>query len=396
MQKLRITLILMAFVSSIYSISLDELMKLTQSDNLLIQKEIIEKEQKSAEIESIKWLKNPMLSFGIMENMSSQQITQAIAFPTKTYWAKKAKEKALSKSQTKVDLIQQDVEMKLSLLYYNLAFIEKKIDLQSEKLAYLKTLEAVVEQKYIHGKTSQHHLIELKMKTLILQDKLNSLEHKDRYNLQLQINEIVDNKLDLSDIKTEKSPRKRISDFTDLYAESLKNYPLLILKQQNIEQGEILLQKEKQSFWPDLSLGITRENNKMLKETSYSFMFGFSLPLQIKANKAAINSKRNSLEQAKLERTISENQVKLMLQKLQREYEDLEDKLDLFENQVIPLAKQIRKLAATSYQNETIDFKTYITTINDLIDKKLEYYKFEKQFNQKIVEITNLTQSEEK
>src|ERR1035437_381099 len=269
--------------------------------------------------------------------------------------------------------------------YYELYFIEKKIEINKENQELLKQLNDIALKQYEVGTGNQSDILraQTELSTLI-NDGINFL--KEKRNVETMMNIILSRPAD-SPFPEIKEIMDTIPDWTYTMLADLaySNRPELKAMQFNVEMNKSELNASKLEYFPDFMVQLMYKNMANTTSDYWSAMVGVNIPLafwskdkftgKVQENEIKISSAQNQLSSMK-------NMVSGDVQNALIKIESSKNTMDLYKNSVIPQAEQTLQSTLAAYQTGKTEFLMFIDAYKMVLMSKLDYYMAEMNYMQ--------------
>jgi len=318
----------------------------------------------------------PFESMVLDENpMSGIQfrLQQTIPFP-----GKNSARESISVSETesrKWDLEELKLQLtgKIKKAYYNLNTIRKLYAIAEEHISLLQQLENSLLAKYESGKLNQWDLLKTNMIIKKLKDDLQDYQVQE-IEIQAAINTILNRVITFHIFTNDWIGEYSISNAVDMLLENAKkNRPLYKKIEQDIWKKHLEMKLIRKNRFPDLTLwaGYRYRQNVGIIESPDFISLGLSFPLPLdlfkhtKAKHSMFGLQKLSLER-QFESTLNstEAQIRTSLANLDRAFK----KLDTYENELIPDARNIYELTLSGYETGQADFSSLYHSQLQILD----------------------------
>ena len=319
------------------------------------------------------------------------KLMQTVPFP-----GKNSKRKAVAQSEKQVKNWELE-ELKLQLsgeikkAYYQLGLNRK---LKANSVKHIKLLEDLIEaiiHKYETGKSAQSDILQMTLMKDKLQDDLEDFKLKEK-EIQAILNSILNG--DINTFISTKSVESDLNmefDFDTLLEIAKQNNPLLKKINEMSKMKRLSFLQAKSERLPDITLWIGYRYRKdvgmMKNEDLVSVGFSFPIPLDLKGRtKAKMNNAKF------MEKTVDENykntfnKISEMILAATSGLERTKNKINNYQDNLIPDAERIFRSVLTSYETGRANFA-------DLYQSQLQLIQFEKilinsKYKYKIYETT--------
>ncbi len=270
--------------------------------------------------------------------------------------------------------------------YYELYFVEKKIEINKENQALLKQLNNITLKQYEVGTGKQADVLraQTELSTLV-NDGINLL--KDKTNIITMINTILSRPVntplpEIKDIQETIPPDWTYDRLADL---AFRNRPELKAMNYNIEMNKSELKASKLEYYPDFMVQLMYKNMTGTSNDFWSAMVGVNIPLafwskdkftgKVQENEINVNTAEEQLNSMK-------NMVKSDVQNALIKIQTNKNLIDLYKNTVIPQAEQTLQSTLAAYQTGKTEFLMFIDAYKMVLMSKLDYYMSEMNYMQ--------------
>lgn len=324
--------------------------------------------------------------FGIIEARTDQAAAKAKA-AYKRYEAKK------------LELFHQ-----VKFAFYEYSYLAKAIEITRQNLELITYFEEIARQRYTTAITSHPDIIRAQIELAVLEDRLISLTEL-RPAITTKLNSIL-NRPASEELHWPKSLEYRqvSTDFPQLYEKIIQNNPDLQALDYEIEAVRQTEKLAKKKSYPNLSLGVGYIDTAHARATGMSIsdsgkdpiigMVSLNIPIWANNYKAAQRQAQEQLHQKTYEKMQTENTLAAKAQQLLYEFEDSSRKISLYNNVIIPKAKEMLTASQTAYKAGTIDFLSLIDAQRMLLKYELFYERLISENAQKLAGLEMLAGTE--
>lgn len=356
-------------------------------------------------------LPNPMLMLGLMnlptnsfsfnqEPMTQKVVglQQTIPFPGKLSSMEDAEAIDTLIIDKEIKDAENEIRKNVKNKYYSLSFFRKSIQLAEESKKLLDKISEVVSTKYSVSTASQQNLIKVQLEITNISDRIEDLRSKENSTLS-ELNALLLREAD-SQIQTDTFDSIKTLDITVKQLDSLSRVhrPFLQGIQLSQEKGKLKQKVAEKDYLPNLTLGVQYGQRDMLQKTGMaqsdflSFSLGISLPINYGGK---ISSK---VDEAISMQELYSQQYYQALQYLNgvfgtdvADLNSLKERINLFEDGLLPQAQQNLSSTLASYQVNKVDFINVIDAQNQLFKIETNLYKLKTDYLKKIADLEFLT-----
>ena len=343
----------------------------------------------------ISFYQTPIQSFPnpIRNNMETDYyIQQTIPFPGKLASMGDA---ALSNAliyQEQYSVLKNKIITDLKSSYYELYFVDKKIQVNKENQDLLKQLNAIALKQYEVGTGKQADALraQTELSTLI-NDGVNLL--KEKRDVETMINTILSRPVntplpEINNIQDTISNQASYNEgwtYEQLVGLAYQNRPEVKVMQNNIEMNKYELKTSKLQYYPDFMVQLMYKNMSNTPNDFWSAMVGVNVPLafwskdkytgKVQENEINISTAQEQLSAVK-------NMVASEVQSAIIKIETNKNLIDLYKNTVIPQSEQTLQSTLSEYQTGKTEFLMFIDAYKTVLSSKLNYYMAEMNYMQ--------------
>lgn len=308
-------------------------------------------------------------------------VSQDFKFPSVYFGQRKINKENRNLEEVKYLMTLLNLKKEVYTHFYRLNYLKRK----ANTYRYLDSLYSNFSQKskrrFELGETNYLEMI-------TAQSKHKEIE--TRYKQVLQ--EISEAKERLKGIVQASTSFEIANDFSKLQLDSISldsNLGSEYYKRANAYQNSIV-NIEKQSFLPDISLSYFQGTNNGFNSTLRGYQIGLKIPILFGANSAKIKASKIASETLIAERgnykIKLQNSYKAHLAKLKQ----FEEALQYYESYGNSLKNEILKTANRTFSEGEIDFFQYIQSIETASTIELSYLKNLNDYNQTVISINHL------
>ena len=160
--------------------------------------------------------------------------------------------------------------------------------------------------------------------------------------------------------------------------------PLLKNLEQTVEAANSRLDLARRDYYPDFSVGVTYGNRAGRnapfvggsRSDLLSFMVGVKIPLYIgRKQSRAVSQRSSEVQKQRYALRDETNQVKADISSAVTDYRRAQAQLSLFEDGIVPQARQTVESMLAGYQVGEVDFLNLVRSQVTLFNYELQYWK---------------------
>lgn len=359
--------------------TLQRLIEMTYADNEGLKQLEQEIEALMEEVPAARALDDPRLTLGInalptdtysfsQEPMTQKQIFIAQKFPWFGKLDLQSQKVALTAARKGEMLRARQLELRRSVTetYYELAFMERALQINAELNQMVSQILRVAEVAYASGRGLQQDIFQAQVELGKLIDEKASLNNQKR-QLENRLNEIM-NQEKFTSIEIQVNPGFPQPDLSsiDFIGQTLARNPMLTALQVDIDRTQIDIELARKAYWPDMDVrvGYGQREEDFNGRDLPDFVHGFvtvNIPIWFKNKQdrklqAAMN-RRMAAERAYLElRKRLPHQVDALLSEIHTQQENYR----LFKEALLTQTDQWSRASLSAYEVGKLDFDTMI------------------------------------
>jgi len=293
-----------------------------------------------------------------------------------------------------------DLAYEVAQAYWDYYYLGRRIALTQEVLSLMEYLEQVARQAYGAGRAPHAAVIQAQLELGRLEDRLRSLKDLRR-PATANLNAILNRPLDHTVPWPQTTPdSSEISVSTQtLRTRLLADNPKLRMLDRLLEKEDKTIALALKNYRPDLTLGLNyiQTNNARMRNVPESgkdpiiATLSLNLPIwtrQYRSEIAAAEARRDAIHS---EKTNAENRLLAELEMALYEFRDARRKASLYENSLLPKAKQSLEVTRQAFQSAQADFLDLIDAQRILLEFELEREHSAAEAQKRLARTENLT-----
>ena len=289
---------------------------------------------------------------------------------------------------------ENEIRKNVSKKYYELSYLKRSIELSKESKLLLQDIAKVVSTKYTVGSASQQNLLKVQLEITNITEEIDELESRKK-SVLAELNSYL-----LRDTAT---PIKTIYfeeiDFIELTTAQLDSLsrihrPFLKGIQLAVKKSELNGTVAEKDYYPNITLGLQYAFREQIAATGlqlnnlFSVVVGVSLPFNYGGKNSA------KVEEAMSMKQFYSSQYSFALQSLQSNFggavanlNSLKERIKLFEEGLLPQAKQNLTATLSHYQVGHIDFINVIDAQDQLFKIETNVYRLKTNYLKQISDL---------
>ena len=343
-------------------------------------------------------LPDPVLSLGAMslpmdtfnrdqEAMTQMQIgfSQVFPFPGKLGLREEAAEFEAQAAYFSVDERRLQLINRVVNKWWQVYYLDRAIDTIDSNHLLLEQFIKIARTKYEIGTGLQQDVLlaQLELSKLIDQAiQVESLRRNQAIRLNVLMDRAPQSVVLLPESVSAVMPEILAED--ELYRLAEVARPLLKNLEQTVEAANSRLDLARRDYYPDFSVGVTYGNRAGRnapfvggsRSDLLSFMVGVKIPLYIgRKQSRAVSQRSSEVQKQRYALRDETNQVKADISSAVTDYRRAQAQLSLFEDGIVPQARQTVQSMLAGYQVSEVDFLNLVRSQVTLFNYELQYWK---------------------
>ena len=280
------------------------------------------------------------------------------------------------------ETVRQEVVRRVKIVYYDLFYLSKIIDITDKEKEILKRFEQTATIKYETGKGSQQNILKVQVEINRLEDRRLTLLNRKKTS-EAQLNVLLDRP---SDHPVKKPVQPEFRDFFYIKQQLIRfardHRPELKMGDAWIEKSDRALILAKKDYYPDLTIGanyIEIDKGPLMfsdnGQDAFNVEFSINVPLWSNKLSSQVGSAtkmvtaQKSVYKGILNRTLFEIEDNLF------KIETARETSNLYQNVLIPRAEQSLKSAEVGYITGVVNFLDLLDAERVLLKIQFDYWK---------------------
>jgi outer membrane protein TolC len=300
-------------------------------------------------------------------------VEQMIPYPGKTRLRTQMAARDADAESQGYDAAVRRIAAEVKQVYFDLAFVDRSLDVLQRDRGVLQQFEKVTEIRYSTGKAMQQDVLRAQLEVTKLAQRETMLTQQRR-TLAAQLNSLRNLPME-TPVGTPGPVPPSAFTLTEnqLLNAAESNYPGLQQRQIIVDQGKLAIDLARKEERPDFSVGYTYMQRDALPDM-YGITLSTSLPIfrRRKQDKAVVEAAAN-LESA---RQMQANELTVLRYQVQQDFyevEATEQLLKLYTQGVAPQSRLTLESSLAGYQTGGVDFLSVISNFQAVIDAELDY-----------------------
>lgn len=341
----------------------------------------------------------PVDTFSLSQEAMTQMqvgISQMLPSPGKLALQQHAAQLEAEAADKAVDELRLQLAKDVKTVWWNLFYLHRALDTVEHNESLLQQVISVAQTKYQVGQGAQQDVLlaQLELSKLELEHvRLQGMRRKEEARLNTLLGRAADTTVRLPE--PQDSPLPSLSSGEQqLLQMALQQRPRLNAQQNQIDSARARIELAKKDYYPDYNIaavyGFRSGNNPDGSERPdmASVLFSMNLPIFTSSRqKQAVDQRTNEWLQQKYVFDDSRNQVAGEISTALASYRQAYEQVKLFQDNVLPQARQTVESMLAGYQVNKVDFLSLIRSETSLYEYENQYWKAYSAANQALGEL---------
>lgn len=288
----------------------------------------------------------------------------------------------------KVKLIYQ-----VSSVFYEFAYLAQAVEIARDNLELMKHFEQVAREKYRTAEGTHPDIVRAQIELATMEDDLITMTRM-RKPVAAQLNAVLNQPTD----RELQWPAQEKVVFAEIVPDAIiqqihSSNPELAAMQQQILASRKMMTLAKKRYWPDISLGVEYQNMPNRGDDEQNpviAMISINLPIWVDSYSAGFRQAAAETAMARREKMQTEFDLAAQAQQVLFDIDDSGRKIRLYEDVLIPKAKEMIDVSEQAYRTNTIDFLSLLDAQKKLLEFQLRHQRAAANYLQKRAELEML------
>lgn len=340
-------------------------------------------------------LDDPILSYAVapLTARADRSLNQKFEFSQKIPWPgtlaareAAARHEAFSADRD-VDALRLRIIAQTKSAYAEWRFVDEGLAIHHATHALLEELIATTQTRYAAGRALKQDVLQAEVERADLENHLLQL-HRLQVAVQARINALLNQAPDASLPPAAQMPRATLPPtFETLQALALEQHPELAGLDAQVAANQSRVTLAEKAFFPNFQVGVGY--NSIWDDTDKRTVFGVSINVPFDQSKRRSELGRAQAETSRAQWSLVERRVELLADLAQARAEVLEAQasVQLYENQLVPLAAEYLEAALTDYQSGSGAFLNVITAEQRKLNTDLSLARARADYVRRLAEL---------
>lgn len=299
-------------------------------------------------------------------------VSQLIEFPGRRRWRAQASSLEAEEFRSDLENLKLDLVFQVKEAFYQLLLFEEEFKYAQQNLELARQFLEITEFKFSAGEISQSEVLRAKVEAAKAENTFKEAE--TRISLaRARLNTLLGRKPDsVLEVRGElKNPFLQISlseakEKALLFRPEIKRIDFSLAKAE-VQKKQVLL-----SYFPDFLVGLSK--HRLEREKYWDFTLSLRVPLffwqPVRGELAEAEALRKAINQEKISWL---NQIFLEVEEAYREAKLAEDRIRVFEVNILPQAEQFYDMFTLRYEEGEISGLELIEARRTLMEARIDY-----------------------
>ncbi|MFQ5952272.1 MAG: TolC family protein [Candidatus Omnitrophota bacterium] len=309
-------------------------------------------------------------------------ISQKVPFIPKLGLKATAQLKNAKIHKEKYEAVKREIIKNTKLVYYDIYWVDKAIQITEEEKSVLENLEKVAQRKYESNLAPQQDVIKAQVELTELINTLFILR-QNRQSLEARMNSILNRPRDsVIETATDIQPVKFDYGLVSLREMARESRQELLAANFGVEKAKYEKSIATFDYIPDITLGVdyvqVQEGYTRQREDGKDAWMGMiqvNVPIWFDRLGAKLNEKKAALQSSKKNYEDIKNIVDYEVEDLHYKIASYWDIYLLYKTALVPQAEQSFDAARTGYETGRVDFLNWLDSERMLLRTRLAYYR---------------------
>ncbi len=318
-------------------------------------------------------------------------VMQEIPYPGKRDLRGKIAEKDVDAEKWNVEAARRRVRAAVEIAYYELAAVDKALDITQKDKDLLEKLTRIAEERYKVGKGLQQDVLRAQIEVSRVLQRLTVLRQRRR-TLEAQLNSLLVRPPD-SPIGPVAPSDKTVFAYSleELLQKAVDNFPEIRRQEQLIEQNQLAINLAQKNYYPDFSVGWDYQNRPDFPEM-FGLRFTVNLPVFYKSKqRQALGEAFATLAAARHEREAVRTTLFFQVKEQYLMAKASEELLSLYSKAIVPQSTLALESGLATYQVGSLDFLSLISSFTNVLDYEINYYEELANYQKALARLEEIT-----
>ncbi|HED38863.1 MAG TPA: TolC family protein, partial [Chromatiales bacterium] len=335
---------------------------------------------------SINALNLPLDSLSLSQEAMTQLqigVTQALPYPGKLALRAQAASHEANAAVSELDEKRLQLVRDVKTVWWNLFYLDRALEVIARNQVLLAQFVNVAETRYTVGQGLQQDILLAQLELSKLSDSKIRVENR-RENETIRLNLLRDRAAAEAILLPTSVDESLLSlkDIQTLQARAATGRPTLAAQEARLGAASRRIDLAKKGYAPDFKVGAVygfRSGNNpdgSSRTDVGSILFSMNLPIYTGSKQDRVVDQRNAeWLQKKYELHEQRNRVASQVQQAMTDYRRASEQTQLFQQEIIPQARQTVDAMLAGYQVGKVDFLNLVRAQTTLYDYETQYWK---------------------
>ncbi|MFW5444448.1 MAG: TolC family protein [Methylococcaceae bacterium] len=300
------------------------------------------------------------------------QLSQKLPFPGKLQLRAKAAEYKAETRQQNIATLQLLLTTSAKSLFADWYFIHQSIAINERKQSLLKQVYSITKTRYGTGVAGKQDVLRAELELTLLKHQTIVLQRQRKTKLA-QLNTLLNRAVDTAlSIPQQLTEIKQLPEFDQLKIKAMQSHPELMAIAADINEHETQSELAGLDYYPDLKLSAGYNSLWDNDDKRFNIAVGINIPLDQSKRRAAEQEAKANSQQAHWRKIDLLAKITEQLSIAYAHAEESLHVLQLYKQQLLPLAEVDLAAAKGDYQSGKGDFLTLLGSKKNLLQTQLQ------------------------
>jgi cobalt-zinc-cadmium efflux system outer membrane protein len=339
-------------------------------------------------LDSFSFSQEPMTQFQV-------GISQALPYPGKLALRSRVANFEAGAAEADVDERRLQLVRDVRTVWWNLFYLDRALDVLTRNQALLRQIINVAETRYQVGQGQQQDILLAQLELSRLSDsviRIENMRENEGVRLNVLLGRATADNITLPAAVVETLPV--LKPVQVLQEAASATHPRLAAQQRRMHAARGRVELAKKDYAPDFQLGaiygLRNGDNPdgSSRVDMGSILFSMNLPVYSGAKQdRAVDQRNAEWVQEKFQLQDQRNEVASQVQQAINDYQRASEQVQLFQQQIIPQARQTVEATLAGYQVGKVDFLSLLRSQTTLYNYETQYWKSLSAANQALARL---------
>ncbi len=309
-------------------------------------------------------------------------ISQTFPYPGKRGLAEAAAGFEAEAALRSADEMQLALKKNVAVTWWEIYYLDRSLETIERNQSLLRQFVDVARTKYEVGEGLQQDVLlaQLELSRLLDQAiRVEAMREERAIRLNLLMGEMPDTPVELP--AGQRGELRPLAPRQALYVRAIETRPALAGQRATIRASESRLELARKDYFPDFTVGVRYGNRDeddlgQSRQDFLSVMLSVQVPLYSGSKQdRQVSQRERELARSQYALTDERNRVMADIASAAADYRRASEQLELFDNGIIPQARQTVESMLAGYQVNEVDFLNLVRSQVTLLNVELQYWR---------------------